>query len=406
MTEMGRSLLMRNNFIEAFVRKMIPTKRISYSNEKEPRASPPSGLVMDLQFHDCHPTKWKTELPYDHSPLTYVRRTALPMMSARHLPLLVKLINSTFSSALSHNLYTAKGSNTSPKDPLYKISLDFNDTISREKAQQIAESLRGLREFRFQWKPFFERAPDPIELWRNRVNLYDREIVITGLDLESADKLKASSNLPVLKSEETLEEIYQFIETGDRLAEAGAYLQAHAYYLLAVNTLRYDMIPHGNIPQWTLQRRTRYTVRELTQPFPHIHFRLPQHIGLTLGVWRKLARVALQCGLMDKHRRWWDAIGGALASTDRGSPEQQVSILREHLRDVVEHGEVEMVMEAFVGSEEHPFQGLEEVQREFRHLVGNSEFGDYEDYFVPEMFDEDEVEEDIYISCLDFLLLN
>lgn len=273
---------LRNEFVDGFMRRVIPTKRVSYSYEKESPV-PPNALTMDLYFTNSSIMDFYFTEPY---PIlgsvpneSYERETKLIMMSAQHLPMLIELINSTFSTPLVDNTTVGPGNAFGPpqpdpyKYPLSKIVLNFNEETDIRKLWGIAGSLKGLRLFRFWHEDAVFNTPNGDE--------FEREIFINGLDPDNTRQLLKFSNLPVLSVEETLEEVKQIIERADEVAEMGHYFSARSNYLLALNTLKQEMVPDRGI-----------VISDI------------EDISMVLECWRKLARLALKYGRNEEYARF------------------------------------------------------------------------------------------------------
>lgn len=367
-----------DNFVETFIQKVIPTKRIL------PSEMPPIALLMDLQFHSSHPRKWEAENPFQMSSPNqpYVRETELTMMAARHLPMLVKLINSTFSSPLTDNSDEITG-NRVRNYPLYRIVLNFNDEVGKGKLGRLADSLKGLREFRFRYK-WIDHSFGDDDPYRKEVKTFERGMVIHGLDPDKTKELLESSNLPILNVEDALEEVKDLIETADKLAAGGYYYGARSNYLIAVNTLRYEVIPDGNKDLYGLD-------------MDHIiiHFQLPEHASVILSCWRKLARLALEYGRKEECGRFRNAIAGALDGLDREKQGRYIKfvsinyermvIFQEVVSALLRHQENSLLKQAAKIGEK--YLEMHEFREYYEEVFGTSDLDNYEDFFQPEIFE-------------------
>ncbi|CAG8982771.1 hypothetical protein HYALB_00001052 [Hymenoscyphus albidus] len=232
-------------FIKNCASQIIPLRQTAH-REKD------VALHLKLCFSDEHNTAAGAE-------------GAVPefaVMTARHLPILVQLINAT--SITRQRLGGRPRENDLFFIRMTDMTLDF-DTGSKYYAKNamdvagrvVVDGLKGLRQFRWSrwshwWTP--QQLVHGISAWNLGVK---RGIVVNGLSEKKAEEFLAASNLPCLVSMDYLTEAKRLKTHGDQLSRDGHYAAAHSFYILSA-----WMITEQPVPRRLLFSHTLFSTRD------------------------------------------------------------------------------------------------------------------------------------------------
>ncbi|CAG8950696.1 hypothetical protein HYFRA_00002906 [Hymenoscyphus fraxineus] len=227
-------------FIKNCASQIIPLRQTAH-REKD------VALHLKLGFRDEHNTPAGVE-------------GAVPefaVMAARHLPILVQLINAT--SITRQRLGGIPRENDIFFIRMTNMTLDFN-TGSKYYAKNamdvagkvVVDGLKGLRQFR--WSPWSLWWP-PQQLIHGILarNLgVKRSITINGLSAQKTEEFIAASNLPYLTSMDYFAEAKRLKTHGDHLSQDGQYATARAFYILSAWIITEQPVPRRLIFSHTL----------------------------------------------------------------------------------------------------------------------------------------------------------